>query len=463
MTLWNPKLENYQGPRYKALAEAIADDIKAGLLKPEQKLPTHRSLAELLGVTVGTVTRGYAEAEKRELVVGRMGSGTFVGGKKNGMSDYLSSLKEQEGQIDMSLSITLSHGQDIDLAEILSELGQAPVTIHALINYQYQAGTVRHRTVIANWLHKFGIEADNERLVICNGGQNAIHTILMALTRAGDRVVSDSLTYPGFTHLARQHCLRHFGIEMDESGMIPSSLEEACQKHQPKLLYCMPNLQNPTSSTLSESRRQEIIELARRYDFYIIEDQVQGIFESDPPPPLFAKDPDRVFFTGSFSKVFAGGLRIGFIIAPLHLLNSTISSLYLDCLFAPPLMAEIVCHAIETGRLDRMLQAKRSEIAARQTLVDSIFAGFEYRSSPECPHTWLILPEPWQADGFVLELQKNGVLVKATNSFTSITPPQVNGIRICLTGPQQRDQVQKGLQIIRDTMDRHPGVWQSIM
>lgn len=463
MTIWHPKLENYQGPRYKALAEAIADDIKAGLLKPEQKLPTHRFLAELLGVTVGTVTRGYAEAEKRELVVARMGSGTFVGGKKTGMSDYLSSLNQQEGQIDLSLSITLNHGQELELAAILSELGRAPGIIQALINYQYQAGTIRHRSILANWLRSFGVETDHERLVICNGGQNAIQTILMALTRAGDRVVSDSLTYPGFTHLARQHRLRHFGVEMDESGLIPSSLEEACQKHQPKLLYCMPNLQNPTSSTLSETRRLEIVELARRYDFYIIEDQVQGIFQTNPPKPLYGNDPERVFFTGSFSKIFAGGLRIGFIVVPQHLLNTTISALYLDCLFAPPLMAEVVCHAIETGRLDQMLQVKRAEIAARQALVDSIFSGYKYLSSPESPHTWLILPEPWQADEFLLELQKKGVLVKATNSFTSIASPQSNGIRICLTAPQQRDQVEKGLRIIRNTLDRHPGVWQSIM
>lgn len=462
MTIWTPRLDSYPGPRYKALAEAIADDIRAGRLKPAEKLPTHRSLAEQLGVTVGTITRGYAEAEKRELVVARMGSGTYVNQGSNGMSDYLLR-QETEDQIDMSLSTTLSHGQESPLSGILAEIARSTHTLQSLMHYQFNVGCERHRKGFAEWLNTLGFSADWENLVICNGGQNAIHTILQAVTRAGDRVVSDQLTYPGFTFLARQHQLRHFGIEMDEHGLIPDALKEICQKHQPKLLYCMPNLQNPTSTSLPLDRRYRILEIAEAYNLYIIEDQVQGLFQSDPLPALHQIKPERIFLTTSFSKLFAGGLRIGLILPPRSFQNSVISALYLDCLFAPPLMAEVACRSIETGILNQLIDDKRKEMEIRQHLAGHILSGIEIRSQPECPHCWIDLPDPWQADEFVLQLQQSGVLLKGENAFAVQVPRQNKGLRICLSGPRERLQVEKGLNIIRETIARHPVVSQSIM
>ncbi len=463
MTIWKPNIKKYQGPRYKVLANAIADDIKSGVLVPNQKLPTHRALAEILGVTVGTVTRGYAEAEKRELISARMGSGTFVSGHKSDMADYLESLKKNENVIDLSLSITLSHGQESVLGEILSDISQDEQVLNLLIQYESEAGIPHQRKIIADWLKNYGIEADEDQLIICNGGQNAINTILSAFTRPDDRVLSEALTYPGFTYLARQHQLKHFGVQMDQYGLIPKHLESLCQKVQPKLLYCIPTLQNPTATTLPLERRQQIIEIAARYDMLIIEDQVQGVFHGDPPPPLVTMAPEQVVYCGSFSKVYAGGLRVGYILTPKGYINSLISAFYLDCLFAPPLMTEIACRAIQSGKLSEMIQSKREELRKRQALVDSIFEGMEYLNHPDCLHAWLVLPEHWDPEEFVLQLQRNGVLVKASKSFAVERSKVVQGIRICLTSPDRTEDVEKGLRIIRDTLDRQPGVWQSIM
>ena len=78
MTIWTPRLGQSTAPRYVAIADAIAHDIGSGALQPGDRLPTHRHLAKAVGVTVGTVTRGYAEAERRGLTVGEVGRGTFV-------------------------------------------------------------------------------------------------------------------------------------------------------------------------------------------------------------------------------------------------------------------------------------------------------------------------------------------------------------------------------------------------
>src|SRR6201991_781504 len=78
MTIWRPEIEQFQGPRYLAIAEALAVDVRGGALNPGDRLPTHRDLAYRLGVTVGTVSRAYAEAERRGLIGGEVGRGTFV-------------------------------------------------------------------------------------------------------------------------------------------------------------------------------------------------------------------------------------------------------------------------------------------------------------------------------------------------------------------------------------------------
>src|ERR1700742_1886509 len=78
MTMWQPEIEQLQGPRYLAIAEALSVDVRNGALNPGDRLPTHRDLAYRLGVTVGTVSRAYAEAERRGLIGGEVGRGTFV-------------------------------------------------------------------------------------------------------------------------------------------------------------------------------------------------------------------------------------------------------------------------------------------------------------------------------------------------------------------------------------------------
>lgn len=463
MTIWTPNLQTYTGPKYRALADAIADDIKAGVLRPEQKLPPQRQLADLLGVTVGTITRGYAEAEKRELVYARMGSGTFINGKKSDMGDFLGSLDHPGGVIDLSLSVTLSDTQTSVLGEILAEISSDRSKLESLATYQSEAGMAEHRVTISGWLGQFGVSTDPEKLILCNGGQNAINTIITALTRPDDRVLSEALTYPGFTYLAKQHHLKHIGVPMDHLGIIPGQLERICQKFQPKLLYCNPNLQNPTAITLSEERRHQILEIAERHDLLIIEDQVQGIFQDAPPPSLQSLAPERVILCGSFSKIFAGGLRVGFIAAPDRFLNGLKSALYLNCLFAPPIMAEIVCRSIRSGKMEEMLISKKREIATRQRLAREILREFDLLQQDSCPHAWLSIPDLWDADNLILKLQQRGVLVKATKSFKVGTVDADEGIRICLSNPPTRKAVHKGLEIIRKTLSEQPGVWESII
>src|ERR1051325_2863352 len=137
MTMWNPNLESFSGPRYLAIVSAIADAVERGHLKAGDKMPTHRDLADAVGVTTGTITRAYSEAAKRGLLVGETGRGTFV--KANIFEDAFPSisLAEADELIDLSLNIppvSLADSLGTALTETLSRLAARP-GVAALLGY----------------------------------------------------------------------------------------------------------------------------------------------------------------------------------------------------------------------------------------------------------------------------------------------------------------------------------------
>src|SRR5207245_9794263 len=102
MTSWAPEIRQRRGPRYLAIAEALAEDAGAGRLRPGARLPTHRELAHRLGLTVGTVTRAYAEAARRNLISGEVGRGTFVRGRGARFATALGAIDADPVLIDLS-------------------------------------------------------------------------------------------------------------------------------------------------------------------------------------------------------------------------------------------------------------------------------------------------------------------------------------------------------------------------
>ncbi|MCL6417724.1 PLP-dependent aminotransferase family protein [Aestuariirhabdus sp. Z084] len=465
MTIRIEEIAERTGPRYIALADSIAQAIERGDLKPGDKLPTHRALADAMGVTIGTITRGYQEAERRQLVSARVGSGTFVreAHPKLAMQGFGLPEHESDTDIDLGLSLSLSGPQSQLMAESLQQLSQEPATLQALMSYQNEQGMAHQREGFAQWLTESGIDGDAERLLICCGGQHAISIALQTICRAGDLVLSEDLTYPGFIAAARQAQLRHIGLPMDDQGIDPQALENICRQQKPRALYCMPALHNPTTVETSAARREQIIDIARRYDLLLLEDDIQFNDNANRPQALVNLAPERVFYIGSVSKVMAGGLRVGVLQTPQHWLSACAHSLRANCWMAPPLMSELVYRWITQGHHRELRQWQRQELTDRHRLIDELLPDYQIAHPRYGYNAWLTLPTQWRAQAFVEQAQHNGVMLKAAEAFAvgNVHAPQA--VRFCISPVQDRQRLRKGLEAIRQTLEAIPPLDHAVM
>src|SRR5206468_1294184 len=145
-----------------------------------------------------------------------------------------------------------------------------------------------------------------DRVLVSSGNQHGMTAVLAALLSPGDLVLTEALTYPGMKNLAGLLSLRLQGVALDEQGMRPDALAAACRARSPKAVYCVPTLQNPTTSIMSEERRRQIAAVAREHGVLIVEDDVHGRIPERAPRPLSAFAPERAVYLTGMSKQWRG-------------------------------------------------------------------------------------------------------------------------------------------------------------
>lgn len=460
VTTWRPHKLSPRGPVYLAIADALAADLEAGRVKPGERLPTHRELARVLGVNVVTITRAYAEAARRGLVDGHVGRGTFV-----------RSIEERPpsrpprgsatGAIDLSQNqIALDRGS-FDAAALVASMG---ARVEGALHAGYQpAGQSEHRAAGAQWLARAGLAVDPSRVMVTTGGQQALATVFATFAKAGDTVLVEELTYAGVKSLAALFRLRLQPVALDEEGLVPEALEEACRRGNPKLLYCMPNLQNPTGVVLSAARREHVARLAERYDLLVLEDDASGFLLEDPPPPIAALTPERGLFVTSLSKSLAPGLRVGYLAAPERELDKLHQTQAALTWMTPALTAAIASTLIQSGELARVADRKRAEIRKRRALFQRVLGHLASPSHPDSPCVWITLPEPWRGEEFVAAAERAGVLVTAAETFVVSRTHTPHAARLCLGTPTTRAEVESALQRLAGLLEGVPAPYRALV
>lgn len=453
MTIWSPRIHETSGPRYLAIADAIERDIGSGTLAEGTRLPTHRDLAQRLGVTVGTVTRGYAEAERRGLTVGEVGRGTFVRTRTQ-PEDFgwrEADRSDEADLIDMSLAcpwIPPDGSDGRELAAALGELTRGGPLDH-LLAYHPATATPRQRAGAASFIGTLGHEVSPEQVIVTNGAQHAMGVILASFMAPGDVLATAELTYPGLRAIARMSGIRMRGIEMDDEGIVPEALDAACDTAPITTLYCVPTIQNPTGATMSEGRRRAIADVAERRDLMVLEDEICVLARGNVPRPIASHAPDRTFFVATLSKSVSFGLRVGFVAAPERAVERIRSGVRSSLWQTAPLMTEIATRWINDGTAERIARGKLAELEARHRIVREIFQNdLVVQTSPHALHLWVHLPEPLRSDECVAQARQRGVLIAGAEAFAvgRDVPPAV---RVAIAQAVRREDLRRGLEIVR--------------
>jgi DNA-binding transcriptional MocR family regulator len=448
--MWLPKMEARRGPVYRAIADAIDEDVQNGALRAGARLPPHRDLADHLGVTVTTITRAYTEAARRGLTSGHVGRGTFIRGNE---PDERSS---ESAPFDLSINILMPDKEVANLQPRLFQRRVLPWT--QILGYGPTKGHLRHRQSMAAWLARTGLVVDPEHLVLTGGAQHGLAAAFAALLKPGDTLLTEELTYAGARALAQQQRLKLRGVAMDAEGLRPDALETACRATRARVLYCMPRLQNPTSAIMTDRRRRQIAALAEKYRLIVIEDDVYG-FLSPETAPLAALIPQRSVFVTSLSKSLFPGMRLGCVAAPPDILEKVSAVVWATMIMASPIGADLLSGWIEDGTAARIAEWKRHEVAARQSMARRLLDGQRMQTHQASPHIWLHLPARWSADAFVSQARARGVIVNASSQFVTrlaSTDQLPRAVRICLGPPRTRAGLEQALAAIRQTLAGQP-------
>jgi len=233
-------------------------------------------------------------------------------------------------------------------AQALAQGDSAP------LQYGYEAGDVRFRAPLAAFLgEQYGQPVDPGQLFVSNGVSQALDLICTLHAQPGDVVFVEEPTYFLALRIFADHRLRVVGLLTDEHGLVIEALEEALAQQRPALLYSVPTHQNPSGATLSLNRRRRLVELSREHNFTVLADEVYHClsYEEPPPPPLasFANS-GTVLSLGSFSKILAPGLRLGWVQGRADRLQTLAQCGLLDSGGGlNPFTAAIVRSALELG------------------------------------------------------------------------------------------------------------------
>ena len=457
---WLPSIDAGFGTLHQQLLQALREAIAAGQLVPEQQLPTHRDLAQRLGIGVGTVTRAYAEAERIGLLTSTVGRGTFVAHAASSMRDSNPNgyRDAPAGVVDLSLNL-----QSLDLAaeRIAEALARLPLRPNFAANLTAapHAGIDWHRQTLAGWFRQAarfdGI--DWRRLLVTTGAQHAMSIVVATLCRPGDVILTEAATFSGFRALADHRDMRCVGVAMDGEGIEPGALEAAITTTGSRTLYVMPTLQNPTTRSMSRHRREEIVRIARAHDLTLIEDDVYTplAFALDGQPtdlvPLASLAPERTCYVSSASKAIAMGVRVGILVAPdAARFDRFTQTMRADCYAASSIASLLVCQLIKDGQADGILGAVAQEASLRMALAQRMLgSAIEPPSFPTSLHAWLQMSE-LRAERVANGALRRDVILSPPASF-QVDGALTSGVRLCLNAVSRPD-LDRALRAVRSAL-----------
>jgi len=279
-------------------------------------------------------------------------------------------------------AISLTAGEpssDVYPVEALREAVEKALADPGLLSYYpLSVGIVELRDWIARWMKKDGILPEGyseESVILTNGSQDGLNLVSEAFVEAGDTILVENPTYPEALLAFGKEGARFAGVPVDKDGPIVEEMEKVLSKDKVKMFYTIVNFQNPSGCVTSERRKRQILELARRYNFLIIEDdpyrylRYEGNHEGSYIK--MAQEEDMVIYLGSFSKIIAPGIRCGFMVVPSKIASQMGELALATKLSLPAFLQRAVFELLSSLDMEAHLAHLRETYIARRNALDA--------------------------------------------------------------------------------------------
>ncbi|MFB2531363.1 PLP-dependent aminotransferase family protein [Paracoccus sp. p4-l81] len=450
------------GPKYLLLVQHLREAIRDGALAAGAQLPTVRDLAQQLGVTPGTVARAYQIATAEGLLTAHVGRGTFVAEPPAPvvphplLAERAAGFDRDSGPVDLRTPQLADVGQAAAIAQSLREAADAigpEVVEYPGLRLDLACRQQVLRLLASYPLGPLGVDD----LVLTHGGQNALGLVMQCVLR-GDRplVLAEALAYPGIRQAARLNRAEIMGVPMDDEGALPEAVEAICLRHPVRLLCLTPEAQNPTTARMGLARRQAMADLARRYDFHLLEDDCFTTPETGLPG-LRALAPDRGWYCTSLSKSVSAGLRFGVMACPAGMGETgRLAAQYSFFGLSRPII-ETVTRLIASGRSEALRDAAHAVVVERLKIAVDAFAGWDLRWQPGLSFMWLSMPIGWRASTFTRMAEAEGVLVRPADEYALQDGQAPNAVRIALACGISEARFRRALSVLVGLLSRPPG------
>lgn len=457
------KLERATGsPLAEQVCVAIEGWIAGGLLTDNTRLPTTRDLAAALGINRGTVQAAYRRLQEKGLVAGRVGSGTVVRGQPARAPFQLDGLlsrravelaEEAPSAVSAPLVADFSRlapdERFFPLEEFTRTLSYAWSRRKDLWQYAPPLGLEELRCEISRRLSENGIVRCPDEILVVSGAQQGLDLLFRTFTDPGDLVATESPTYSGALTLARLAEVLVLPLPMDREGPDPRPL----LGRRVKLVYVMPERQNPTGVTTSRQRCDALLEAAISSGALLVED---GYEEPEPGvEPLAAREPERTVWLGTLSKDLVPGFRIGWIAAARPVVER-LARVKKATDFQTPVPLQAAVAAFLRAGADRKVRITRAEevtlraAAASRALAEHLPQVSRWGGEGSNPLFWLELPSGLSGRRVAEAAAARGVGVAPGQDFDPKGEDRPN-IRLSVSRIERRD-IEPGIALLAEAV-----------
>ncbi|SFK29590.1 PLP-dependent aminotransferase family protein [Bradyrhizobium sp. Gha] len=296
---------------------------------------------------------------------------------------------------------------------------------------------------------RLGVVPDRNRIIVTHSTQAALQVLLPGIVGNRRPLAIERLSYSPVRSFAARYGISVVDVSIDGDGLNPEAFREICHRKRPIALYLVSTYQNPTTVTMSLGRRQQIAEIARRYQVRLIEDDIYSLLTESPLPPISSLAPELSWYLLGTAKSLSAGLRLAFVVAPDVAEATRVFWPGLPATYwmASPISAALMAELVSNGGDLAILAAVKDELAARHRLVVSGLKGKPLASDPGCLHVWIPLKGA-SSNEIAAALLEAGVQVAVSASYAGDgwAPPQA--IRISIGNPEKRSVLEKAMSIV---------------